>query len=442
MIGRISLSAALLAATCGVSQAATHYVDGIYGSDDDPTTCKKTAPCRTIQKAIDVGGSNSRILVAPGNYPENISVFADRVTIQSLSGRDTTTISGQAESPVQPPVIQVFGDRFTLGGKGRGFLVTTAFDTTDFQSGIIINGDRAKLEHNEINGFDDDDFTRTFEPLSIIGERATVRYNDFANFGFSVFFSAPFPGGRTNLQFRDNEISNIGFDCMVLDSGSSSRDSVRDNDIDGCSFLGTKFIGLATLYTSPTPSARPDIRGNIIRNASTAIQVQNARPSVRNNFVSQSVTGISLEATSGASVKDNHIVNGDNDLQNSVGVRHFAPTGSKSTISGNNFYEIAESLALDVSNEAPYSTISRNNFSKTLDNTCVITFDGFQPAATVKFSGNFWGSDGGPELDGPVNAIIDSCLAGNFELAATSGGVTFTRSADLPLNSRYKGMQP
>ena len=441
-ISSVKRFAATLAMTflASAASAATLYVDSTHGSDGDinnPATCKKSAPCQTIQKALDVGGSNTRVLVAPGVYFGDINVTNDRVTIQSVSGKEATTITNSSAR-----IIDVAADRFTLGGKGKGFRIETLFDGTR-QEGLLVIGDQAKIEHNDFLGFDGGSFPQTGTAVALFGSRATFRYNEIQGFGggFNALVAA---GVNSNHIVEENSIGGVGSQCIAISGAGRSRDRVRNNVIGPCESNGARFFGISLAYSVPS-TARPDVRNNHIDGTLTGIVIQSARPSVSNNLISFAGTAIGLFNTSGASVRDNFIRNSNTSLGQTFGLRIVSPSGSRSTISGNEFRQVDTALDLENVAERLYNTISKNNFSLfSAGDDCVIRIDSPTPGSTIKFSGNFWGDDRLPEEDGPARPLSPgfTCSVGNFSDAVAAELVTFTRSSDIPLLSRYKGQQP
>ena len=80
----------------------------------------------SIQAAINAAGSGDTILVAPGNYTENLVFGAnkDDIKLLSVDGRDSTTITGtQTGSALGTILLQSGADGVQIGDTGHGFTV-------------------------------------------------------------------------------------------------------------------------------------------------------------------------------------------------------------------------------------------------------------------------------------------------------------------------------
>ena len=417
--------------------SATHYVDSRHGSDLDPTTCKKTAPCLTIQKAIDVGGKRARILVAPGLYIESLVINEDSVTIQSLGGADVTTIFGLSSSEA---LIESSGSRFTLGGKGKGFTLILPTPDSGAIDGLRLNGDRAKIESNIIIGGDFIPYNNTDDAINVQGSKTTIRYNDISGFDYGIWVR-PGQGERSDITIDENQIARIGNPCIDIVAEPRSRDKVRKNSVFGCEDENGGAAAIRGDYRSGQ-SARPDIRDNLIDGAETGIDMENASPTIQSNLIRFTDNGILLDDVSGARVRDNLIQFGNNAFNPSIGIDVQSATGSSISITGNDFHDIDIPLDLELTAVSRFSTISKNNFSTFLPDGCPVFVNDNTSARALKFSGNFWAAHGLPGEDGPVVALAGDCAGESLEFMINQGLVTFSRSSDTPLVSRYKDKRP
>ncbi|MBU6335937.1 MAG: right-handed parallel beta-helix repeat-containing protein, partial [Chloroflexi bacterium] len=74
----------------------------------------------TITDGIAATGDGGLVLVAPGTYPEVVTINKPALTLQSIAGTATTTISGAAPTG---ETIRFAADGVTLGGVGAGFTI-------------------------------------------------------------------------------------------------------------------------------------------------------------------------------------------------------------------------------------------------------------------------------------------------------------------------------
>jgi len=104
------------------ANAATYYVPDDFGA---------------IQSAIDAATSGDTVLVRPGTYVENINFMGKAITLQSTSGRETTTINGNAAGSVvtfnsgegQGSVLDGFTITNGYAGQGGGVYIYTSQPT-------------------------------------------------------------------------------------------------------------------------------------------------------------------------------------------------------------------------------------------------------------------------------------------------------------------------
>ena len=101
----------------------------------------------TIQAAIDAAVAGDAVaLVAPGTYPERLSIYAKDVTVESVGGPDVTTIDG-GDGGTVVYVYAAPGETPEF----RGFTVTNGYGGSD-AGGMSIYGDVALVEGNRVTG--------------------------------------------------------------------------------------------------------------------------------------------------------------------------------------------------------------------------------------------------------------------------------------------------
>jgi parallel beta-helix repeat protein len=135
--------------------AKTHYVEK-WGSNTIP--CTKTAPCLTIQFAINQAKKNDKIIVGPGIYNENITINLNSgaeplegMKLESTAGQYGTIITAAAPANPTTSVINIYQPKVQVGKKGKGFTLTGA--TGRYGLEIISPADnRCKIEGNRSTG--------------------------------------------------------------------------------------------------------------------------------------------------------------------------------------------------------------------------------------------------------------------------------------------------
>lgn len=93
------------------------YTVAKWGADS--ASCGgSSAPCLTIQQAVDNAGSNSKIIVQPGLYQENVNIITDGLQMESTGGRYSTIIQA---SDTSDHVLEINASKISIGKKGKGF---------------------------------------------------------------------------------------------------------------------------------------------------------------------------------------------------------------------------------------------------------------------------------------------------------------------------------
>ncbi len=391
------LSAAVLGATL--------YVES-FGEDAGNQTCRKATPCQTVSHALEQGGPNSTIVVGPGTFPEPLAVTYDNVRIRSVAGAYATRFVTDATEQVF-----VEGRNFALGSKGRGFTLEAVPQGAE-QSGILIFGDRARVEGNVIAG-GDDDFTETADALFINGSRPIVRYNSISGYrsglGFSNFDDDAGVERPVSATVSHNIITGIGENCLVLVAPGKSHDKVTNNRIAGCGVEDDYFPAVELLYPPEPPFSKPRIANNTIRFAGDsdtaggviygAIYVDGGSPIISNNFLSDiDLSAISLWFTRSAKVQNNLIRNAGDGLAMNI-------INDVAVVTGNTILDSDVGVLIN-DDFPPFRTFSKNNFIGNIPCPIFNSIDviSFRP---IVMSRNFWGDLTGatgfePDLPGSV----------------------------------------
>lgn len=143
-----------------------------WGDDAAANGCgAASAPCETINHAIDLATRNDRIRVGPGIYQENVFIDVEGLKLESRAGRFGTAI--WAANEMLPAVI-INQSRVQFGKRGKGFTVHRSTTDTMFSTaagvlaydahnlklegnqalenrvGLILSGDRIQVRHNII----------------------------------------------------------------------------------------------------------------------------------------------------------------------------------------------------------------------------------------------------------------------------------------------------
>lgn len=117
-------------------QGATYYVSP-SGDDTNPGT--QVHPWKTIQKAANVVGAGSMVIVQAGNFPERVMV--------DHSGSTDLPITFEAQGTVVMRGFTITADYVTI----RGFEITETLNTFPDNWGILVNGGNCLIEGNYIH---------------------------------------------------------------------------------------------------------------------------------------------------------------------------------------------------------------------------------------------------------------------------------------------------
>ena len=140
------------------SPAPTLYVNGTSGSDltsgGAPNDCAdETAPCATIQHAIDQAPSPARISVATGTYPEQLTIDAKTLTIFG-QGKEDTVIEPATLTDTDPGLPGDFAVVFddTTGGALKAVTVSEPASGPSSCDGAVGLDDAKALIYGVIAG--------------------------------------------------------------------------------------------------------------------------------------------------------------------------------------------------------------------------------------------------------------------------------------------------
>lgn len=135
--GGIAL-AVILGASTSLAQT-TYHVD--VTNWPGPGIGTPAEPFFSIQTAIDATTPGDTVLVAPGIYVENISLFGKNITLRSSDGAEVTTIRGNRRSRV-----------VVLGNDGASTTILDGFTITNGSGGIRVGGGSTLITNCRIVG--------------------------------------------------------------------------------------------------------------------------------------------------------------------------------------------------------------------------------------------------------------------------------------------------
>ena len=211
---------AVTLASFNTSDAKTRYVE-IWGSNTNPN-CSRSQPCRNIQHAINQSGANDRIVVGPGEYFGNLTIFSHQsgLKLESTAGRFATII----RPGLDIDGLTIEAPRVRVGGKGKGFtfqgpeVALGALPTTE-GNGIVgnVDAENLRIEGNR--------FQWNRRGLWIEnGMRASIRNN----IALMNLWTGIFCASCERSIIQDNRVEYTGGQGIYIVS-ASSRTSVRRN---------------------------------------------------------------------------------------------------------------------------------------------------------------------------------------------------------------------
>ncbi len=403
--------------------AATLYVEK-WGSEN--TSCTIKQPCDAISTALDIASPNSRIIVGPGNYQENLFIVTSGIKMESTGGPKVTTID--ARHAVSTPAIDVQADRVSIGKtKGKGFTIWSrnadvvragsggdivscniippvessvvyaageVLGVAELIAGLRVEGNNLyqvvdAVPDNRVVGCELDNALNPTEAsfvtapslsaVSVIGDGVILTENNIVGFGIDVIDLSKTTkkstiknnnikhnfnsiNGMPGFPFKSSALRDVGFAGILL-AGKSSL--VSGNYIEK---VGDSEDALSSGVASLSEKAK--INNNIINNFFSAISLLLPQSVSKNIIVNPSLAGV-IDVNGGSSILDNTITS---TKTNSFAAGIIA-TNSR-FIRGNNINGFDAGIGLFVSQEDTYNffnrsftTISNNNFYDLGDNS-------------------------------------------------------------------------
>ncbi len=333
---------------------------------DASNTCTVgNSSCNTIQGAIDAATSGDTIVVAAGNYPENLILSKSltlrgaqagidacgRIAIESIiatSGSLLTLVTGSAGSVIDGftfsggtrqiesasgPIdnVQILNNRF-VGFTGNGvFLNDNGIDITVSQNSIDgasqASGGAFHLDQDNFDGFHfiDNCVSNGVTGFFVDGNR---------NVGSSLNRSPLFSGNIFELN-----VTGVNIGSRAIEDAEISGNTFKDNDFDGLqggpkntmitdnSFTGNGRSGLALTSFGNTNSDRGAQNNSITNNCFTG-----------NGFIN-SGRAVSFSATQFAGTISTNTLNQNNISGNAVGAGY---TGTETINAENNWWGAAD----------------------------------------------------------------------------------------------------
>ena len=256
----------------------------------------------TIQAAVNAAGANATIVVAAGEYDENVTINRSDLTLISADGRDTTTIRGLQAGGEQAALVIADGvANVTVGGAAQGFTIIgingpgndekAAFWFSGNNSGITVRG-------NDIAANGDGGMTSVYgSALSDI----LIDGNTFSGKTFTGDYVTAFGGGVT--QFTPG--NNIPRQLVAVGGGDNLTATSPAQDVTFSNNLVTGTAGAETLDSNGNPTGV--FRGNQL------VTIDAANSTVDNNdFTGTTYAGAYALRTRGAGTDvTNNDVTGD-----------------------------------------------------------------------------------------------------------------------------------
>ncbi len=282
--------------TLGVNQTLT----------GDGTTVNVLSEDASIQNGIDVSADGATITVADGTYTEDLTVNKSDLTLQSVNGRDDTTIQLVDGVGVN---IGSGGTGFTLGGSSlSGFEILSGGATTfDVQlenapSDVEISWNTINTTGNATMGISVGaagatglNVNKNIFTAGDLGDGSiwgpdmidvSVSDNTFigpaakAASGYAVQFS-----GMTGTSLiQDNTINDYGMGIVMSNGTGTDGLEIKDNTVDDCR------IGVLLAQYSPGTYGDMDnvtITDNILTNNTTGLQINDGANIKAGNFTIQ-----------------------------------------------------------------------------------------------------------------------------------------------------------
>ncbi len=398
--------------------AATLYVEK-WGEEN--AVCSRTEPCNLINAALNRATPNSRIIVGPGNYQENLVINTIGIKLESTGGSKVTTIDGRGSIAATGPTIDVQSDRVSIGkirGKGftilsknaeviragngaeivncniippaASFIVYTAeeiFSPASLVAGLRIEGNNLyqivdQLPASKAIGCELDNALNptvaslvtapSLSAVNVIGDSVILTENNILGFGVDVIDLSKTTRRSTiknnNIKHDFRSISGMaGFPFKASnfrDAGfagiilSGSGSLVSDNNIEK---VGNSGDALSSGIVSLSEKAR--ITNNIVDSFYASISLLTPQTVSRNVIVNPTLLGVT-DIGGGASILDNTISATKINSQ-AAGV----VSSNSRFIRGNNINGFDAGVGLFITQQdtndfrnRKFTTISNNNF--------------------------------------------------------------------------------
>lgn len=420
----------------GLASAGTLYVES-YGQNN--MDCSKSDPCRQIGHALMNAGTNDRVLVGPGIYNESQLLVGamgspvDGVKLQSVAGASSVLIYSNAS-----PMLRVYGDRFVLGGKGKG-LHFQATSPSELQVGAEINGEKAKVEGNFL---DNQDAGASFNlaagiRINNVDGKNTIRYNRVSGFSTALYLDID---DNSKSIVSENAFSLASYRCISIIAARGS-DKINRNTLSRCSDAGIGNAAGVYIFltnTDNTQASRPKIDRNRIINAGfgDGVSVSRARATVTRNLLSGLGRGVFLSNNEKTSITNNLIQNSD------LGISLSGST-TDTVIQGNTQANLRTHVYLRNPIHTKVKSITRNNFLVDQGGGyCPIELQSAndQPGdPQIVFNRNFWGDltdtfDFEPDVVNTADCILGGRAADTY----AAGNLVFNNPATKPHPVKYR----
>jgi hypothetical protein len=217
------------------------YVDSVNGQPSG--SCTKAAPCNTIQLGVDVvSGSRSYVHVAPGTYPERVTINAKTLQI-SASGAVAAVPVGPAIEVKGASVVSIEGIRVkNVGGGASVNAVVCSIDAGNSPSlrlvGVQIDGSSGrgiaatsctlKVANSKLMGNVGGGVSASSSDFELVNN-IIVKNGGLASIFGGVLIDGNPPSGPSGATFEFNTVSGNG-----AQAGSASGVL--------CSLVGTPLV--------------------------------------------------------------------------------------------------------------------------------------------------------------------------------------------------------
>jgi hypothetical protein len=305
--------------------------------------------------------------------------------------------------------------------------------------GILVTGDKARIEGNIVNGNDfglgmaPDIYDLTDSAIDVTGTRAVIRYNEVQSWNRGIVVNSPLAAAKSIIS--GNQVSGIGGTCIGVDSGDGSADRIDSNRIDFCNYdFDNPTDGIVVQYAGLEKNARPKVQKNLVQGVRNGITIVNAAPNVSRNLVRwtgkdendtpEDGTGISLWGSVKGKVTNNLTFGTDNAL-------YFDLASGSNIVTGNTMIFSDVGVKIEGISESPLKTFSKNNVDAF---DCPVQTAGTMYTDPIAMKQNHWYflalPDNTPDLSGA------GCE--NANLAKTGGTLTFSQSRAEPNVVKFK----